>query len=97
MSGSGNKKARKIIDLSNYLQKSPITLFDTINKTFANQFIKMAQNITSNKKWLIKYINYNNYFTEGIENMLTSQKNKIYIIWNVQEKKFIWMNLKIQN
>jgi hypothetical protein len=82
-----NQNAKNINGLSNYLQKAPQPLFDTVNKTFANEFIKMTQNIVLHKKWLRKNINNNEYFTRAIENILQGQKNKIYIIWNVEDEK----------
>ena len=82
-----NGIAKNISGLSNYLSKSPITLFDTINKTFGNEFIKFTQNISLHKKWLKQHVNNNEYFTKAIENILQGQRDKIYIIWNVQAKK----------
>jgi hypothetical protein len=58
-----------------------------VNKTFAKEFIQMTQNIVLHKKWLRKNINNNEYFTRAIENILQGQKNKIYIIWNVEDEK----------
>jgi hypothetical protein len=82
-----NGKAKNIFGLSKYLEKAPLMLFDTINNTFGKEFIKMTQNITLHKKWLKKHINNNEYFAKAIENILQGQKNKIYIIWNVEDKK----------
>jgi hypothetical protein len=82
-----NGKAINISGLSNYLSKSPITLFDTVNKTFGNEFLEYTQNIIPYKKWLKQHINYNEYFTKAVENILQGQKDKIYIIWNVEAKK----------
>jgi len=82
-----NAKAETISDLAMYLSKTPITLFDTVNGTFGNEFIKMTQNIILHKKWLKKHINNNEYFTQAIENILQGQKDKIYIIWNVRDQK----------
>lgn len=50
---------------------------------------------------LIYNINDNNYFAEAIENILKGQKNKIYIIWNVEDEKiymdeFLNSELKIK-
>lgn len=82
-----NENAKDIFGLSNYLQKAPLTLFDTINNTFGKEFIKMTRNIVLHKKWLRKHINNNEYFAKAIENILQGQKNKIYIIWNVKDQK----------
>lgn len=73
--------------MSNYLSKSPNTLFKTVNSTFAKAFLYNVQSNNFNKKWLIKNINYSEYVTKAIENILQGQKNKIYIIWNVDDKK----------
>ena len=80
-------KAKNISDLTNYLEKRPNTLFDTVNKTFGKEFLKMTQNIVLHKKWLKQHINNNEYFTKAIENILQGQRDKIYIIWNVEAKK----------
>ena len=82
-----NGIAKNICGLSNYLQKAPKELFDTVNKTFGKEFIKFTQNIILHKKWLRAHINNDEYFTSAIENILQGQKDKIYIIWNVKEQK----------
>ena len=82
-----NATAKTISNLATYLSKSPMTLFDTVNGTFGKEFIKMTQNIILHKKWLKKNINNNEYFTQAIENILQGQKDKIYIIWNVEDQK----------
>jgi len=58
-----------------------------VYKTFGNEFIKFTQNISLHKKWLKRHVNYNEYFTKAVENILQGQKDKIYIIWNVEAKK----------
>jgi hypothetical protein len=78
-----NKKT--IAGLSNYLSKSPLTLFDTVNSTFGKEFLKHFKN--KNINWIRTNVNGNEYFAKAIENILQGQKNKIYIIWNVNDEK----------
>lgn len=81
-----NKTARRIFDLSNYLSKSSLTLFDTVNSTFGKVLNEKLQDISKNKEWLRENIN-SDYFANAIENILQGQKDKIYIIWNVEDEK----------
>ena len=98
-----NEKVKNIKGLSNYLNKSPMTLFDTVNNTFSNKFKDMYEDIHTQigKRWMKNNINNNNYFAEAIENILKGQKDKIYIIWNVEDEKiyideFLNSELKIK-
>lgn len=78
-----NKSAKSISSLPGFITKSMPILFNTYNKTFSNQ---LKDNI-NNRKWLKTYINKSEYFTKAIENALKGQKNKTFIIWNVEEQK----------
>lgn len=44
---------KTIAGLSNYLSKSPIQLFDTVNSTFGKEFVENANAYDETKKWLI--------------------------------------------
>lgn len=81
-----NQTAKRIFDLSNYLSKSPLTLFETVNNTFGKILNEKLQDISTNKEWFRQNINNNEYFRKAIENILQGQKDKIYIIWNVEEQ-----------
>lgn len=78
-----NEKAKSISGLTGFITKSIDKLFYTFNKTFYKDFDQFK----NNKKWLKKHINNNEYFTKAIENILKGQKNKIFLIWNVDDKK----------
>jgi len=78
-----NEGAKSISSLPGFITKSIDNLFYTYKSTFANQFEKNRDN----KKWLKTYINGSEYFTKAIENVLKGQKNKTFIIWNVEMQK----------
>lgn len=82
-------KAHSINDLTLYLSKAPDTLFDTANLTFAGEFKAKTQSpdkVKRNRLWIREAVT-SEYFTKAIENILKGQKDKIYIIWSVRDKR----------
>lgn len=80
---SNDQGAKSISGLSGFITKSIDKLFNTYRSTFYKDFVK---NI-NNKKWLKNNINGSEYFAKAIENTLKGQKNKTFIIWNVESQK----------
>lgn len=76
------ENARKISDLPKFLKKSIAGMFPTSGLTFKDTILSNLDNL----KWM-SALTKETYFRTAIENVLSSQRNKVYLIWNSKEQR----------